>query len=419
MSHLFYLTKLARSRCTRRYFMDKIQPSQTNRKKQNKQARLGLGLGLGLKRIVTHLLSVMLLFYHSSPFACTDFRIKAQDGTVLISRSMEFAVELKSNLRTQIQGAEYNTKTDDNTPGISWKTKYGYIYADAFGMDIASDGMNEKGLSFEYLYLPGDTQYPTVADGQQQNSLPYYYLGDWILGNFSSIDDIKNALTNVVIYGQKFASAAPEFKNVILPVHAAIYDATGQGIVVEFVAGKMNIYDNDVGILTNCPVYPWQITNLRNYLNLSPYSPDPITIDGITYATTGQGSGMLGLPGDVSPPSRFVKISSLLTTALPAKNADDAVNLAQHIINTVDIPLGFVRTKKDHVGNNFPELTQWVVFKDLKNNVLYYRTYNDMTLRKIALSQVDFTNKGPKLKMPMSAQPIVTDFTSQFVQSKS
>jgi choloylglycine hydrolase len=150
---------------------------------------------------------------------------------------------------------------------------------------------------------------------------------------------------------------------------------------------------------------------------LSPVNPNPVKVDGITFISTGQGSGMLGLPGDISPPSRFVKTAVLLQTALPANDATSAVNLAQHIINNVDIPLGLVREpqQSDHYTN---EYTQWVVFKDLTNKIFYYRTYEDLNLHAVSLAKVDLSENATPLKMPIAAKPQVQDMTEPFLSSK-
>src|SRR5207253_2745031 len=89
----------------------------------------------------------------------------------------------------------------------------------------------------------------------------------------------------------------PQLGNAILSAHASIHDASGKGIVVEFYNDKINVYDS-IGVMTNSPKYDWQVTNLRNYINLSPYDANSITADGITYSSTGQGTGANGLPGD-------------------------------------------------------------------------------------------------------------------------
>lgn len=356
-------------------------------------------------------LSALATLTFQPALACTDFQLKASDGTVLISRSMEFSADMKSNLRSSPRGRAFATTAPNGKPAMTWKATYGYLYVDSMDQDFAVDGMNEQGLAFEYLYLPGETTYQTVPDGKESQSLPYLYLGDWILSNFKTTAEVKQALTDKFIFAQPLAA----LQNAVFPVHAAIHDANGNGIVVEFVNGKMNVYDF-MGILTNSPIYPWQVTNLRNYLNLSPYSPSPITANGITYAATGQGAGMVGLPGDTSPPSRFARIAFLAKYSYPTNNASDLLNLSQHLINNVDIPSGAVRAKEN--GKEVAETTQWVVFKDLTHKIFYYRTYNDMTIRSVAMDQVNFADNAPALKMPLLAPPYVMDVSKQFLNSK-
>ncbi len=78
--------------------------------------------------------------------------------------------------------------------------------------------------------------------------------------------------------------------------------------------------------MTNSPKYNWHVNNLRNYLNLTPNNPNPVSASGLTFSATGQGAGMVGLPGDVSPPSRFVKTAFLAKNAYQANTADDLLN---------------------------------------------------------------------------------------------
>jgi len=169
--------------------------------------------------------------------------------------------------------------------------------------------------------------------------------------------------------------------------------------------------------MTNSPTYDWQITNLVNYMHLAPVNPNPVVDNGIMYAATGQGFGMIGLPGDISPPSRFVKTVTLTRVAIPTTNGTDAVNLAEHIINNVDIPLGLAREPgQGDVSSN--DITQWVVFKDLTHKVFYYRTYNNMTLRSVALERLDFAENAVRLRMPIATGPYVQDVTGSFLKSK-
>src|ERR1700722_17842733 len=110
-----------------------------------------------MKKILVAVLAMVLV--NSSAYACTDFRIVAQDKSVVIARSMEFAEDMHSNVRTSNRDRSFQEVTPNGKPGISWKARYGYVFLDAFNVDVSLDGMNEAGLSIEALYLPGETQY--------------------------------------------------------------------------------------------------------------------------------------------------------------------------------------------------------------------------------------------------------------------
>lgn len=346
-----------------------------------------------------------------SVFACTDIRVTAKDGTVLVARSMEFALDLKSNLRTSNRGRVFTTQAPDGKPGISWKAKYGYVFLDGLNIDMAIDGMNEKGLSFEALYLPDFAEYQTVPPGKNNQALPYFNFGDWILSNFDSVDQVREALKNVYVFKQ----ILPIGNDFIFPLHFSIYDTTGKSIVVEYVGGKLNIHDNQIGVMTNSPTYDWHLTNLHNYINLTPENPNPVLDNGMTFAAIGQGFGMIGVPGDISPPSRFVKMATMLRVIIQPENAAGALNVAQHVINNVDIPLGLAREPSQNKFTN--EMTQWVVFKDLTNREFYYRTYADTTLRGVSLSKINFAENGPRLKMSIAGNQFVQNMTDQLLKS--
>jgi choloylglycine hydrolase len=356
------------------------------------------------------------IFGWATTFGCTSFELTSQDHTVLMTRTMEFAMDLNSNVRTYPRGHFFDMTTASGKPGLSWTSKYGYLYLDNFGVNTPIEGMNEAGLSFEGLLFPTkDMQYQTAPPFANKHNLPYIHLGDWILGNFDSVDQLKKVLNHVYVT----AVLVPQFGTTVFPIHFFVHDASGKGIVIEYVNGKLNIYDDAVGVLTNAPSYDWQIKNVANYINLSPYTAQPIVIGKMVFESSGQGSGMRGVPGDISPPSRFIKILALKTTALPTQNITDTLNLAQHIINNVDIPLGYVRAKQANAPDA-NELTQWVVFEDLTHKVFYYRTYTDLALHKIDLNKINFAAHAPMLKMPLNPDnAVVVDNTATLMQSST
>ncbi|MES2218311.1 MAG: linear amide C-N hydrolase [Pseudomonadota bacterium] len=344
--------------------------------------------------------------------ACTDIRVQAKDGTIIIARSMEFAEDLQSNLRTSTRGRTFTTHTNEGKPGMSWKAKYGYVYLDGMQVDAAIDGMNEEGLTIEDLFFPSFAQYETIPPGLESHAVPYMNFSDWVLSNFKTVAEVRAALPSVFV----FAGKVPTMGDTIFPLHFSIYDASGSGIVVEFINGKLSVYDN-VGVMTNSPSYDWHLLNLTNYVHLTPVNPAPIAVGGLNFGATGQGYGMIGMPGDVSPPSRFIKMAALLHVVVPATDSNEALNLAEHIINNVDIPFGLVREPQS--DKYVSESTEWVVFKDVTHRMFYYRTYTNMSLQGVSLAKLNFSENATRLRMPIVNKQQVTDLTDQFLKATS
>ncbi len=141
------------------------------------------------------------------------------------------------------------------------------------------------------------------------------------------------------------------------------------------------------------------------YVALNPNNIPPVSIFGQTFKQLGQGSGMLGLPGDFTPPSRFVRAAVFSATAIPEKNAEKGIQQVFHILNNFDIPVGAAREVKN--GVIYSDYTMLTVARDSKNLRYFYNTYNDQTLRMIDLSRFDFNAKSIKKISAKSDQPIV------------
>lgn len=357
-------------------------------------------------------------FCMQNAFPCTEFRLRATDNTVLISRTMEFAIEIHSHLKTSNRNREFQTIAPNTKHGLSWKAKYGYVFFDAYNVDKVVDGINEKGLSFSALYLPGFTNYQSVPKGQEKKALPYLSFGDWVLGNFSSIEEVKSALKNIYVYQFHLK----QFGKFIFPLHFSVYDILGNGLIIEFVDGKMKLYDNQIGVMTNSPTYDWHLLNLNNYTGLQAVNPKPVTLNGVQFAPHGSGFGMIGLPGDASPPSRFVKVATLLRSVNLSSIHDSlsAVNLAAHILDSVNIPLGMVQDPLSHdpfTGKISQDYTQWSVFKDLTRKKLYFRTYENSQMRSISLNEIDFSENAHCLKISLEGKQVIEDITAHFIHS--
>ncbi len=355
-----------------------------------------------LKIILSFIIIGTLLFSNNGIKACTEILIKAKDASVVNVRSMEFEIDLKSTVNVQPRGELFTSLTPDSTPGLQWTNRYGYVYMNALGYPLALDGLNEVGLSFGALYLPSYTVYQDVPKGENSKALWNLDFGLWVLGNFSTVEEVKIALQSVYVCELKTFFA-------ISPLHFNVTDATGKSIIVEYTANGLNIYDNKIGVLTNSPPYDWHMANIRNYLNLSPNNPDSTSFNGESFSAIGQGAGLVGIPGDWTPPSRFIKSVLMSHNALTPNNSTEAVNLGLHFMNVVDIPYGVSRMLSNRKEEY--DYTQWVVVRDLTNRKYMFRTYDNLQVRSIDLNKLDFSKGAKKVVIKITGGDGIIDVT--------
>ena len=177
---------------------------------------------------------------------------------------------------------------------------------------------------------------------------------------FATLDEVRNNLANVVIA----PTVIQGWGDVSSPFHYIVYDKSGQSIVIEPINGKLIVHDNPIGVLTNSPSFDWHMTNLRNYIHLTPNNSAPMKLEDIVLSPIRQGSGMMGLPGDFTPPSRFVRAAAFAAAAIPVENANEAVFQAFHFLNQFDIPKGVAR-QVDKNGNLSIATTLWRLLSEV------------------------------------------------------
>ncbi len=336
--------------------------------------------------IVTALLigSLLLGMLVASATACTGIRLAATDGTVLQARTMEFGVDMDSNVIVVPRGYERTGTTPDGKPGIKTASKYACVGASGVGLPILIDGLNEKGLAAGLFYFPDTAGYMTYTAADADKTLAPWELGSWILENFATMDEVKSAIGSVVVPEVVLAKWG------FCPgVHYVVIDATGAAIVIEYVGGKLHVHDNPLGVLTNNPTFDWHMTNLRNYIKFTPTGAPPLVLDGVKLTAFGEGSGMLGMPGDFTPPSRLVRAVAYSQSAEPIATGEETVLQAFHILNNFDIPKGSVRGAKDAHGNVVAEETQWTSVCDLKAKKFYFRTHANSQIRSVDLAAMN------------------------------
>lgn len=337
--------------------------------------------------------------------ACTAFQLKSEDGAQIYFRSMEFGFPFHSKLLIIPRGTAYTGSAPGGQPGLKWQAKYGVVGLNA---DVAptclTDGQNEKGLAIGMLYLPGYAHYPAAKGVPAEKCLGSWEVPAFLLGTCATVDEATAALkTGAQVVQQEFPPFHQE-----LPVHWWIGDASGKVAVVEYIGGSLKIHDAPLGVLTNSPPYDWQQINVSNYLNLSPINVPAKKFGAFESVNFGQGSGFVGLPGDLTPPSRFVRATLFSHWATPGKTAAETVNLGFHVLNTFDIFNGAVQSDTAHQTANTKgflpngtaprvvntDTTEWVVAHDRTNLKTYVRTYGGLKIQMIDLKQTNFDETG-------------------------
>ena len=351
------------------------------------------------RNLFSFLMVLQLLMNAQNLSACTGIKLIAKDGFSVHGRTLEFGLKIDSSIVVIPRGYAFKGTTPEGL-GLEYKSKYGVVGFIAFDEPAVLDGMNEKGLSVGVFYFPGFAEYAKISKENQQKALSPIEFSNWILTQFSNLDEVRAALADIVIA----PTIVKDWGNEPPPFHYIIYDKSGNSLVIEPIKGKLISYENPLGVFTNSPTFDWHMTNLRNFINLSPFNAKPLQVEGIELAPFGQGSGMVGMPGDFTPPSRFVRAAIYSITATPSQNNKEAVYQAFHILNQFDIPVGVVQAKdKDIIHTDYTLITCVRNPQDLK---IYFKTFEDQTIRFVDLKKFDLQVKEiKKLNTSKYSQP--------------
>lgn len=344
---------------------------------------------------------------------CTGIPVYA-GGNHIFARTMEFTEKMDSQLyvvpkHNQME-AVYTPPParSGDQPGADirckkWTVDYAFIGPNYLETDQVIEGFNEKGLHVAGFYFPGyENDYqPFQADGDTTecgNTVTQLSFASWVLSQCHSVANVIEKVKDVRVCGSFFNKLGK-----VPGIHWIVQDNSGECMVFEFLNQKLNILDNPYGVITNAPEFNWHKTNLSNYINLSaknsePYIPRKPNGEraeaGFTVAGLGQGSGMLGIPGDFTSPSRFIRAVLLSQTADIVATNSEGVTLAWNMVNNVDIAFGTIQfsdAEKAVLSESQVEdidYTQWVSVSDLGSQDYYYRTYDNQNIRVVSLPQV-------------------------------
>lgn len=337
------------------------------------------------------LFAFIFTFLSVAIYSCTGISIKTKDNKMIQARTIEFGeYNLNSKIVIAPRGKEYQSLTPiGKEDGYKWKGKYGFVGASVVHDKFIGEGINEKGLNAGLFYFPHYGSLTKFNPNDKANSIADMEIVGWILSSFSTVEEVKEGLKKV-----KVVNIAYDEKGNPLPTaHWRIADVNGNNIVLEIVNnGEIKIHENKVGVLTNAPDYEWHIKNLNNYINIYAGNAKNYEVNEEKIFSFGTGTGALGLPGDITPPSRFVRAFFYLHSSPIPENSDEGITQAFHIMNNFDIPIGieYPVEYKAQIPKNLSSATQWTAVSNLKDKEFYYTTMNNSQIRKIDLKKINF-----------------------------
>ena len=308
---------------------------------------------------------------------CTGVRFDDSNGNMYFGRNLDWSVPYGQKVVITPRGYKYKTAflgENANSPAL-------------IGMGIIAektplyfDCANEHGLAVAGLNFPGYAKYAEAAIDGKTNVAAYEF-PLWVALNFKAVDEVEKALKDVAIVARPINDQYP-----VSQLHWIIGDAK-RSIVVEYTERGMEIFKNDVDILTNQPGYAWHKENLRNYMNLFPQMPKEVKWRKETLTAFGSGSLMRGIPGDYYAPSRFVRVAYLNTHYPDKTSEEENVSRLFHTLTGVAMIDGAAA-----MADGAFEKTIYTGGYSSKTKTYYYSTYEDPAIVSVKMEDFDLNS---------------------------
>lgn len=226
------------------------------------------------------------------------------------------------------------------------------------------DTINEKGLGIAGLNFVGNAYYNDCVEGK--DNIAQFELIPWILCQCENVKEVRELLKNINITNEPFSEKFP-----LAQLHWIIADKN-EAITVESMKDGLKVYDNPIGILTNNPPFDKQMFELNKYMNLSPKSPQNNFSNKLNMEYYSRGMGAIGLPGDLSSQSRFVRVGFVKMNSVSDDDEKSSVSQFFHILNSVDQQRGCC-----DIGDGKYEITIYTSCCNASKGIYYYTTYNN------------------------------------------
>ena len=226
------------------------------------------------------------------------------------------------------------------------------------------DAVNEKGLGMAGLNFVGNACYGELTAGKE--NVAVFEFIPWILSQCATVAEAKEKIAKINLTAEAFSDRLPAAF-----LHWLIADET-EAITVEAMADGIHVYENPVGALTNNPPFPQQMFRLNDFMHLSRKDPQNCFGAGLDLSRYSRGMGAMGLPGDLSSQSRFVRVAFVKMNSVSASTEAESVSQFFHILGSVDQQRGCC-----DVGEDEFEITIYTACCNATRGIYYYTTYDN------------------------------------------
>jgi len=247
------------------------------------------------------------------------------------------------------------------------------------------DGVNEVGFAAAALYFAGYAHYDTIQNLKDREQIASIDFLHYILGRCADIDDLRQLLKNLSIVGVE-----DPVTQTVAPLHWMAVDRSGKCAVIEQTDRGLEVMTNPIGVMANSPDFQWHKTNLRNYMEASPYQSEVATWEDDRLTPFGQAGGTQTLPGGYTSPERFVRTAYLKSFIPTPQSRMEAIVSCFHVMESVTIPKGAVVTSR-----NSYDYTKYTAFINTATSEYFFKTYDNIQVGMASLFENCF--KSPEL----------------------
>lgn len=290
-----------------------------------------------------------------------DYEISYGDEVTITPRNYEFNFRHKQNIKNHyaIIGMAYVT---ENYP----------LYYEA---------VNEKGLGIAGLNFVGNAQYNKKIKGK--DNITQFEFIPWILSQSTTVKEAKKLIEKINFLDEPFSTNLP-----LAQLHWIISDSI-ESITVEAVKDGIKIYENPVGVLTNNPTFDKQMFELNNYMNLSTKSPKNTFAKSLNLEKYSRGMGAIGLPGDLSSQSRFIRAAFVKMNSISKEEEKESVSQFFHILNSVEQQRGCCE-----LDDGIFEITIYTSCCNASKGIYYYTTYDNHQITAIDMHKENLNSEN-------------------------